>query len=154
MATRYFRSRYAYDQEDDGAEQLRAMLDDGDVDLGDLIAACIEHAPESKQQETYDAVRSLSEDRRGPRNWARDRLERRQLSRDARAKRARDKRLGKDLDPDQLTGRGSPIEGFGRSDADKEIREAGGQDRRFFGSDMALDGRHSPLDVLRFIAGD
>jgi hypothetical protein len=157
MATHYYtRSRrYAYDQED-GAAELREMLNDPDVDLGDLIAACVLHGPESKQEETYDAVRSLSEDARGPRSWARDRLERRQLSRDARAKRARDKRLGKDLGPNELTesGRSGRIEGFGRSEADRDINEAAGDRRRFFGSDMALDGRRSATDVMRFIQGD
>jgi hypothetical protein len=44
--------------------------------------------------------------------------------------------------------RALPIENFGRSDADKEIREAGGQDRRRMGADgFAMDG------VLRYIQG-
>jgi hypothetical protein len=153
MTTRYYaRSRYALDEEA-GAEQLRKMLDDDDLDLGDLIAACIEHGPESKQQEVYDAVRSLSEDNRGPRSWARDRLERRSLSRDMRDRRARDRRMGRDLDEpyaDRFSGRGreEPIENFRRSEADKEIREAGGQDRCRMGADgFAMDG------VLRYIQG-
>jgi hypothetical protein len=152
MTTRYYaRSRYALDEEA-GAEQLRKMLDDDDLDLGDLIAAAIEHCPESKEMEVYDAVRSLSEDARGPRSWARDRLERRSLSRDMRERRARDKRLGRDLEADQFTDGGyysRPIENFGRSEADKQIREAAGQDRRRMGSDMAMDGLH----VLRYIQG-
>jgi hypothetical protein len=157
MATHYYtRSRrYAFDQEDEGAAKLREMLDDDELDVGDLIACAIEYAPAHKQEGLHEAISGLSEDRRGPRSWARGRLEKRQLSRDLRQRRATDKRLGRDLDPEQLTDRyDRPIEGFGRSQANRDIDEAQGTDRRRMGSDaMAMDGRRSPLDVLRFIQG-
>jgi hypothetical protein len=87
------------------------MLDDYELDIGDLIACAIEYSPMSKQEGLHEAVRGLSEDRRGPHSWARDRLERRQLSRDMRARRARDRRMGKDLETEQLTDHlGYPIE--------------------------------------------
>jgi hypothetical protein len=146
MASRYFtRSRYAYDQEA-GAAELREMLNDPDVSIADLVAAAIEHCPDDQLPELHQALTGLSEDRRGPRSWARDRLERRQLSRDMRS---RDRRMGRDFGTESLTDNiGYPIENFRRSDADKEIREAGGQDRRRMGADgFAMDG------VLRYIQG-
>src|SRR5690349_15254093 len=73
--------RLAYDQEE-GMEELKEMLDDGDVDFGDLIAAAVEYAPEGKQDQALAAMREMAHDSRGPRAWARDRLERRRLSKD------------------------------------------------------------------------
>jgi hypothetical protein len=91
MTIRY-RTRYAHD-EAEGVAELRDMLSDPDVNLGDLVAAAIEHCPEDQCEEMYEAVRELGEDRRGPRQWAADRLERRRVSRDMRS---RDRRLGRD----------------------------------------------------------
>jgi hypothetical protein len=173
MSTRFTRPRrFGYDQEnDEGTAQLRQMLDDDELDVADLIACAVEYAPEHKREGLHQALHELGEDRRGPRSWARDRLERRKLSKDMRERRARDRRLGKD-DPEPFVGRprpgggmdpvrpdfeglddrGYPIENFGRSDADRQIREAGGTDRRM-GRDMAMDRGRGGSAVLRFITG-
>jgi hypothetical protein len=76
---------YALD-EAQGITELRDMLSDPDVNLGDLVAAAIEHCPDDQCEEMYEAVREMGEDRRGPRQWASDRLERRRLGRDMRAR--------------------------------------------------------------------
>lgn len=51
--------RMGRDAEEEGIEELREMLNDADLDLGDLIAAAIEHSPDDKQEGMYDALREL-----------------------------------------------------------------------------------------------
>lgn len=77
----------------------------------------------------------------------------RRLGRDMRERRARDRRLGRDFAEENLTagGRSGPIEGFGRSDMDREIIEGG--DRRRMGADMAFDGRITPENYARRVFG-
>ena len=102
------------DQEEEaGREEIRQMLDDPDVEAGELIAALVEHCPEDQREGVVAALRELTEDRRGPRAWARDKLEMRRLSRDAR-RHGRDRRMGRDFGPENLTepGSASPIEEF------------------------------------------
>ena len=145
MTTSYTRDRgftrarrLGRDQEE-GVEQLRQMLDDPDIDVADLVAAAVERCPEHQREDLHQALRELGEDRRGPRSWASDRLERRRLGRDMRERRARDRRLGRDFGPESMTENDSrPIEDFGRSEADRQIREV--DDRRRMGADMAFDG--------------
>jgi hypothetical protein len=163
MTTRFRTARRFGFDEADRSEELRKMLDDPELDAGDLVAALIEHVPEDKMEDLYQSLGELGQDRRGPRSWARDRLERRAIVKDMRERRARDRRLGRD-EPEPFSGRprpggevdpifaglddrGWPVENFRRSDADRQIDEAA--DRRRLGSDMAMDGRH----VLRFITG-
>jgi hypothetical protein len=108
--------RLGRDQEE-GLEELHEMLDDPEVSAGELIAALIELCPPEKEEELHGALREMGEDRRrGPRGWARDKLERRRLGKDAR--RGRDRRMGRDLSAEELTA-GSlsrSIEEFDRSD--------------------------------------
>jgi hypothetical protein len=152
MATSYTRDR-GYTRlgrlgrdEEEGHQELRALCDDPDCDFGDLLAAAIYAASPEQHQEVHEALRELGQDRRGPRSWAADRLERRRLGRDMR-ERAQDPRLGRD-DPPPFSGRPNvgggmdpfndrPIENFGRSED-----LYGGLDRRRMGADaMAMDGR-------------
>jgi hypothetical protein len=102
------------------------MLDDPDVDFGDILAAAIEHAPDHKQEEIHEALRELTEDQRGPRSWAADRLERRQLGQDIRLRDGR--RFGRD-EPEPFPGRPRPGGG---------MDPISGEDRRLAG-DMAFD---------------
>ena len=160
----YTRSR-RMGRDEEGGEELREMLSDQDASPSEMLAALIQYAPEDRQEELYQALNELASDRRGAHAWAADRLERRRLGRDMRERRARDRRLGRD-DPEPFPGRprpgggmdpfddrGYPVENFSRSEADRQIREAGGLDRRRMGSDaMALDGR-SPNAVMRYILG-
>jgi hypothetical protein len=75
MTARFTRARRP-GRDEEGSEQLREMLDDPDLDFGDLIAVAIEHAPEDRQEDLYEALRQIGEGRRGPRSWARDRRHR------------------------------------------------------------------------------
>jgi hypothetical protein len=69
---------------DEAVEEFRSMLDDDpEASFGEILAGAIEAAPEDQQQEVFEALRELGEDSRGPRSWARDRMERRRLSKDA-----------------------------------------------------------------------
>jgi hypothetical protein len=127
--SRYPRSRtarhMAWDQE--GLAELKKILDDGeDIDLGDLLAALIEGAPEDKQEQVHTAVREMGQDARGPRSWARDRLERR--------------RYAKDLGPGPaMEPAGRPVEEFRREDRPNENMRGANDARR-----LAMDarGRH------------
>ena len=72
--------------------------------------------------------------RRGPRRWARDKLEMRRYSRDAR-RRGHDRRLGKDFGPENLT---EPGPAGGPEDFRAERHVEGGMDSR-----MAYDQSRS-----------
>jgi hypothetical protein len=144
MTTHFTRPR-RFGKDEEASEQLRQMLDDPDINIADLVAAAVEHCPDDQQEELHRALRELSEDRRGPHAWSADRLEMRRLSKDMRDRRARDRRLGRDFGPENLTGRGSdPIENFGRSEANRQIDEAAGDRRRMGADQMAMDGRVPP----------
>jgi hypothetical protein len=137
MPTHFTRPR-RFGRDEEASAQLREMLDDADINIADLVAAAVEHCPDDQQQELHEALSAMGSDRRGPRSWAADRLERRRLGKDMRERRARDRRLGKDFGSENLTDNlGYPIEQFRRSDADRQINEAAG-DRRM-GADMAFD---------------
>jgi|SRR5208282_6164110 len=150
MTTSYTRARrLGRDQEEDGRQELRELLDDPNADFGDIIAAAIEHAqndPE-KAEEVHEALREIAEDRRGPRSWAADRMERRRIGKDMRARRAKDARRARD-EPPPFEGRPrpgggmDPISGGRLFDPDRDYGRSGeeGQDRRT-AADMALDAR-------------
>lgn len=110
--------RFGRDEELD-REEMKELIDDPDSDFGDILAAIVEQAPDDRMEEVHEAMRELSMDARGPRSWARDRMERRRLGRDAR------RRLGRD-DPAPFPGR--PRTGGGMDPM---------EDRR--AHDMALD---------------
>jgi hypothetical protein len=117
--------RFGCDQEADREDlrrDLRDVLDDPDTDYGDLHAILCKHFPEEAGQ----VHREVSEDRRGVHAWAKDRRERRRLSKDMGMR--RDRRLGRDFGPENLTepGPSRSIEEFERT------RTA---------SDMAMDAR-------------
>lgn len=121
--------RYAYDEELD-REDLKELIDDPSTDFGDLLAAVIEQAPEDKQEEIHEAVRALGEDKRGPRSWARDRMERRRLGKDIR--RGRDRRTGRDQPPEF-----------------EDRPRAGGEDRRRMGADAMPYGGSAHAEFER-----
>jgi hypothetical protein len=127
MTTSYTRDRgftKARDNRRIGKDaEIRDMLDDEDADFGDLVAACIDAAPPEHQAEVFEALREMGEDRRGPRSWAADRLERRSLR---RASDARLKRMGRD---DPVPFKGMPETGGGMVE---------GEDRRRMAGDAAL----------------
>jgi hypothetical protein len=126
----FSRARRMGRDEEEGREELNSMLGDPDVSAGELIAALIEHCPEDKEVDLHNALKELSEDRRGPRAWARDRLERRALDRglrrNSRPLGGRDRGYGRDFGPENLSAPSSshPIEEF-RTQRDREFdREA------------------------------
>lgn len=131
MATRFTRDRGFTAARRIGAdEEFREMVDDPDTSFSELLAAIIDGASEEGQVEIAEALRDLGMDTRGPRSWARDRLERRRLSKDSDA---RIKRMGRDDPwPDP------------RNAAERE-----GEDRRRMAGDnrMALD--RSPGGTFR-----
>jgi hypothetical protein len=59
-------------------EDLKECLDDPDSDYGDLHAVLASHFPEEASQ----VHREISQDARGVHGWAKDRRERRRLTRD------------------------------------------------------------------------
>jgi hypothetical protein len=157
MTTKSVRSgRYAYDEEA-GSAELREMLDDKEINIGDLIAAAIEYAPNSGQEELYSSLRQLGEDKRGPRAWARDRLERRKLGKDMRARRARDQSETEaaGYHPDNSYSRDEPEPFSGRprpgGSMDPVRPDFEGLDRRRLGSDMALDGRRERITAENYV---
>jgi hypothetical protein len=130
------------DEEEEGREELREMLDDPEVTAGDLLAALIAHVPEEKAEELHEALSSLGEDmraRRGYHSWARDRLEMRRHGKDRAARRARDGEPGCPGGPEHFGGeplRGGGMEPFDRDDA---------SDRRGRGAhDLAMDSARAP----------
>jgi hypothetical protein len=108
---------------DEATEEFKSMLDDPDADFGTILAGAISAAPEEQQEEVYQALRELGEDSRGPRSWARDRLERRRLSKDADG---RLRRMGARDDP--------TFEGMPRNGTEEDRGRAMAGDRR-----MAFD---------------
>src|SRR5690349_256 len=70
----------------DEETEFEELQSDPDVGFADLLAGAIVAAVSDpdKAQEVHEALTELGQDRRGPASWARDRLERRRLSRDAR----------------------------------------------------------------------
>jgi len=107
MTTSYTRPRkYGRDQKEEGRRELRELLDDPDCSFADILAAAIEHCPPDKAEELYSALREIGEDRRSPHQWARGRLERRQLTKDMR-RNGRDQRYGRD-EPPPFEGRPRP----------------------------------------------
>jgi hypothetical protein len=136
--------RMGRDAEEEGLEELREMIGDPDVSAGELIAALIEHCPEHKQEDLHNALKEMSEDRRGPRSWAKDRLERRALDRGLRRY---SRPAGRDLGPENLTAPGPshPLEReFDRDTNDWRPRGA---------RDMAFDkARRSPRALDRLLA--
>jgi len=93
MTTRFTRARRM--GRDEAVEEFRSLLDDPEADFGDIVAAAIEAAGEGQQEEIHQAIREMGEDTRGPRSWARDRMERRRLSKDSDA---RLRRMGRDVE--------------------------------------------------------
>jgi hypothetical protein len=128
----YTRARRMGRDEEEGRQELRDLCDDPDCNFGDLLAAAIQAASPEQQQEVSSALREMGEDRRGSHSWARDRLERRRLGRDIRAR-----RLGRD-EPEPFPGRPRPggsdpmIYGWEDEAADRRPRPA---------HDMAMDDR-------------
>jgi len=135
------------------------MLDDPDVDAGQLIAALIEHCPDDQRESLHEALNELGEDRRAgrpARAWARDRLQRRQIGKDARARSARGRRGAAD-DPPEFVGMpktgGSMVEGSShpieRFLTEGQYRAEEGEDRRrgMAGDRIAFDS--SPSGVIR-----
>ena len=112
------------------------MIDDPDTTAGELIAALVEHCPEDQQEDLHHALREISEDRRGPRRWARDRLELRRYSKDARH-RSHYRRMGRDFGPENLTepGPSRSIEEFRDANDARPVRRA------MDSSKMAFDQR-------------
>ena len=136
----YTRARRMGRDEEEARKDLRELTEDEDCDFGDLLAAAINAASPEQQTEVADALRKMSEDSRGPRSWARDRLEMRRLGRDMRS---RDRRLGRDLSVENLTepGRSGSIEEFG-TPGERRTEEAEDRRRRLAGDRMALDSRN------------
>jgi len=130
--------------EEEGREEIREMLDDPDVSAGEVIAALIKHCPEEQAEDLHHSLREMSADSRGHRAWARDKLERRRYTKDAR-RHGRDRRMGRDFGTENLTDNTSPrIEEFG-SERDRGWEQ--GEDRRG-AMDMAFDGSTRSLDRL------
>jgi hypothetical protein len=124
MTPRFTRAR-RMGRDEEEAENLQEIKDmlDGDASFGDIIAACIEAAPQEQQEEVYQALREMGQDSRGPRSWARDRMEQRRLGRDARGRR----RLSRD---DPMPFKGMPETGG--------TMVGEGEDRRRMGADSAI----------------
>ena len=105
---------FGRDQEEEaGREELREMINDRDTTAGELLACLFEHCPPDEREDLHAALRELTEDRRGPRSWARDRLELRHHVRDAQ-RHGRDRRMGRDFGEENMTEPASarPIEEF------------------------------------------
>jgi hypothetical protein len=108
-------------------EDLKECLDDPDSDYGDLHAVLASHFPEEASQ----VHREISQDARGVHGWAKDRRERRRLTRDVGP--------GPAMEP-----AGRPVEEFRPKDRPNEnMRDA--QDAR----GMAMDARASHDSAFR-----
>jgi hypothetical protein len=123
---------------DEAGEEFRAMLDDDDVSFGDIIAGAIASAPAAMAEEVYQSLKEMGEDTRGPKSWARDRMERRRLGKDADGRLRRYGRDVENMQPRGSNGGENNLEPRGST---------GGEDRRMAG-DMAYDRRPALFDRL------
>jgi len=124
------------DEEEDGRREIREMLDEG-APADEIVAALVAGCPDDERADLHSALSEIATDIRAGNSYrahARDRLERRRLSRDQR------RRLGRD-DPEPFPGR--PNTGGSMDPIEGEDR------RRRMGTDSMAFDRSSEAEFYR-----
>jgi len=119
------------ENEPDARQEIHELIDDPEASPADVIAAVITNYPDDV--DLHEMLHEVAEDVRAGRSYrqhAADRLERRKIGKDARARR----RLGRD-DPDPFPGR--PNTGGSMEPLDR--REGEDRHRRMGADSMAFD---------------